>query len=73
MKRALAIVIGDFRLTFGEPQTVLFETANRLNDRPIGMKSGVDIEMSSYLCPNDLLLGRTNNKDLPGTMMQAQY
>lgn len=62
MKRALTITIGDSRLTFGELQTVLFEIANLLNDRTIGMKPGIDVEMGSYLSPNDLLLGRTNNK-----------
>ncbi|XP_045119659.1 uncharacterized protein LOC123509433 [Portunus trituberculatus] len=70
VKRALAIAIGDSRLTFGELQTVLFETANLLNDRPIGMKPGIDVEMGLYLCPNDLLLGRTNNSAPAGTMMQ---
>lgn len=37
------------------------------------MKPGIDVEMGSYLCPNDLLLGRTNNKTPTGTMMQEQY
>lgn len=70
VKRALAIAIGDSKLTFGELQTVLFETANLLNNRPIGMKPGVDIEMGSYLCPNDLLLGRNNNGVPAGKMLE---
>ena len=30
-----------------------------MNQRPIGIKPGNDIELGKYLCPNDLLLGRT--------------
>lgn len=59
VKRAIAI--DDPKLTFGELQTVLFETANLLNDRLIDLKPGVDVEMGSYLWPNDLLLGRKNH------------
>ena len=62
VKRSLIIAIGESKLTFGELQTVLFEVANLLNERPIGTKPGVDIELGSYLCPNDLLLGRTSIK-----------
>ena len=62
IKRALQISIGDSKFTFGEMQTILFEVANLLNERPIGIKPGVDIELGSYLCPNDLLLGRTSVK-----------
>ena len=70
VKRALTIAIGDSKLTFAELQTVLFKTANLLNDRPIGMKPGVDVEMGSYLCPNDLLLGRNNNVVPTGNMLK---
>ena len=59
VKRALTISIGDNILTFGELQTVLFEVANLLNERPIGHKPGADPLHGSYLSPNDLL-GRTN-------------
>lgn len=65
VKRAIAIAIGDSKLTFGEFQTVLFEVANLLNERPIGMKPGGDVELGSYLCPNELLLGRASVK-VPG-------
>ena len=43
-------------------QTALFEVASLLNERPIGVKPGSDIDNGRYLCPNDLLLGRTNNR-----------
>ena len=67
VKRSLQISIGDSRFTFGELQTILFEIANLLNERPIGIKPGVDIELGSYLCPNDLLLGRTSIRAPIGT------
>ncbi|XP_043234175.1 uncharacterized protein LOC122387784 isoform X1 [Amphibalanus amphitrite] len=59
IKRALAIAVGDSKLTFSELQTVLFEVANILNQRPIGRKPGADPLSGAYLSPNDLLLGRT--------------
>ena len=59
IKRAITIAVGDSVLTFGELQTVLFEAANLLNERPIGRKPGADPTAGVYLSPNDLLLGRT--------------
>ena len=58
VKRALVRVIGDSVLTFSELQTVLFEVSNLLNERPIGIKPGTNIDLGTYLCPNDLILGR---------------
>lgn len=60
VKRCLVQCIGTNQLTFSELQTVCFNTANTLNERPIGMKT-TDANDGSYLCPNDLLLGRTGN------------
>jgi hypothetical protein len=40
--------------TFSELQTVMFEVANLLNERPIGTKE-TDHNEGSYLCPNDLI------------------
>ncbi|XP_045115478.1 uncharacterized protein LOC123507035 [Portunus trituberculatus] len=65
VKRALAYSIGDRVLQFGELQTVFFEVANLINERPIGAKPGCDINLGTYLSPNDLLLGRTCNKAPP--------
>ena len=59
VKRALTMAIGDNILSFGELQTVVFEVANLLNERPIGRKPGADPTAGCYLSPNDLLLGRT--------------
>ena len=57
-KQNLSSSIGHNVLTFSELQTVLFEIANLLNERPIGVKSNDPSE--HYLRPNDLLLGRAS-------------
>lgn len=69
MKRLLGISVGENVLSFGELQTVLFEVANLLNERPIGMKPGYDLNLGAYLCPNDLLLGRASNRVPSGPMI----
>ncbi len=61
------MAVGDSTLTFGELQTALFEVANLTNERPIGIKPGTDLDLGSYLCPNDLILGRTSIKVPSGT------
>lgn len=59
VKRCIQISVGENVLSYGELQTVMFEIANLINERPIGMKPGCDIDRGSYLSPNDLLLGRS--------------
>ncbi|XP_071177843.1 uncharacterized protein [Mytilus edulis] len=59
VKKCLDVAIGDSVMTFSELQTVLFETANVLNERPIGTNN-CDPNEGTYLCPNDLLLGRAS-------------
>lgn len=59
--------VGDSILTFGELQMALFEVANLTNERPIGIKPGTDLDLGSYLCPNDLILGRTSINVPSGT------
>ena len=61
IKRCLHVIIGNQKLSFSELQTVLFEVGNIVNERPIGKMPSTP-EDGSYLCPNDLLLGRTFNK-----------
>ena len=61
MKRALNAAIGQNILQFSELQTCLFEAAELVNERPIGVHPSSP-EEGVYLCPNDLLLGRTTNK-----------
>ncbi|XP_068245286.1 uncharacterized protein [Palaemon carinicauda] len=62
VKRSLSMLIGTTILTFSDLQTTFFEIAKLMNERPIGIKPGMDVELGTYLCPNDLLLGRASNK-----------
>ena len=59
-KIALKIAIGEQVLTPFELYTCLLEVANLLNQRPIGRVSN-DPDDGSYLCPNDILLGRASS------------
>ena len=59
-KLAIRRAIGEQSLTPMELQTVLFETANLINQRPIGRIPN-DPDDDHYLCSNDLLLGRASN------------
>lgn len=61
VKRAIEFSVGENALTFSELQTVLFEIANLLNERPIG-RHPTSPEDGAYLCPNDLLLGRATSR-----------
>ena len=58
-KSALKHAIGEQVLTALELQTVLFEVANLVNERPIGRVSN-DPDDGAYVCPNDILLGRAS-------------
>ena len=59
VKRSLARIIGESVVSFGELQSVMYEVANVLNERPIGFKPGEDFDEGTVLRPNDLLLGRS--------------
>ena len=61
VKKSIYHAIGEQKLTFGEMQTVLYESANIVNERPIGA-TPTTIDDGIYLCPNDMLLGRSSNK-----------
>ena len=69
-KRMLMLSLGSEILTILELQTVFFEVANLLNQRPIGVKIN-DPDQGSYLCPNDLLLGRATSAAPSGFMERA--
>ena len=60
VKRALNASIGDHVLTSSELQTVMFEAAQLVNQRPIGSHP-TSPEDGTYLTPNDLMLGRASN------------
>ena len=57
-KRALTASIGDNILKPLELQTCMFEAAQLVNQRPIG-NHPTDPSDGVYMCPNDLLLGRS--------------
>ena len=61
VKRAIEFSVGENALTFSELQSVLFEIANLLIERPIG-RHLTSPEDGTYLCPNDLLLGRATSR-----------
>ena len=61
VKRCLKVAVGKQVLTFSEIQTLLFEVANLVNERPIG-RHPTSVEDGAYLSPNDLLLGRASSK-----------
>ena len=61
VKKAISHTVGDCRLTFNELQTIFFECANLVNERPIGIKQSKEQDFV-YLCPNDILLGRSTSK-----------
>ena len=58
VKRCLMLTIGTNILNFQELQTVFYECANIMNERPIGIKT----TDHTYFCPNQLLLGRSSVK-----------
>ena len=61
VKRALNAAVGDSAMQYSELQTVVFEAAQLVNERPIGLHP-THPEEGTYLCPNDLLLGRASSK-----------
>ena len=58
-KLALKKAIGEHVLTPFELYTYLLEVANLVNQRPIGRPTN-DPDDGTYLCPNDMLLGRSS-------------
>ena len=61
VKRALNAAIGDSIMGFSELQTCMLEAAQLVNQRPIGHLPTTPDD-GSYLCPNDLLLGRASSE-----------
>ena len=72
VKRCLTIAIGESVLTFSELQTTLYEVSDLLNERPIGIKPGTEPSLGKYLCPNDILLGRTLNRPPHGQFLDEE-
>ena len=68
-KKALNAAVGDQIMDFSELQTVMYEAAQIVNQRPIG-KHPTHPDDGSYLCPNDLLLGRSSPEVPQGPFKQ---
>ena len=66
VKKAMENILGSQVVSFSELLTIMYEIANLMNERPIGKKS-LDVEDGTYLCPNDMLLGRATSKIPSGT------
>ena len=61
IKKSIYHAIGSNRLTYMELQTILYESANLINERPVGV-TPTSVDDGSFLCPNDILLGQSTNK-----------
>ena len=70
-KRALKKAIGEQILSPFEFYTCLLEIANLINQRPIGRIPN-DPNDGSYLCPNDLLLGRASSTVPQGPFQETR-
>ena len=72
-KRNLTAAIGAQILSFSELQTVFAEVSQLMNQRPIGV-SPTNPDVGSYLCANDLLLGRATSHIPQGPFLErASY
>ena len=67
--KSLMKSIGSQVLTLNELNTLLAETAQLVNERPIGMKPNEQVD-SSYLSPNSLLLGKNSDRICAGPFLQ---
>ena len=63
--KSLLKSIGEQILSLNELNTLLAETSQLVNERPIGMKPNESVD-SSYLSPNSLLLGRNSDRICAG-------
>jgi hypothetical protein len=70
-KTALKHAIGEQILSALELQTVLFEVANLVNERPIGRSSSYPDD-GGYICPNDILLGRASSTVPQGPFQESR-
>ena len=68
-KKALNAAVGDEIMDFSELQTVMYEAAQIVSQRSIG-RHPTHPDDGSYLCPNDLLLGRASPEIQQGPFKQ---
>ena len=72
IKRALNVILAGKVCSFAEWQTVVYEAAQLVNQRPIGRKP-LTPDDGTYLCPNDLLLGRCTNDVPQGPFSESSH
>ena len=70
-KKALKKVVGDQTLTPFELCTYLQESENLVNQRPIGRAPNYPDD-GTYVCPNDVLLGRATSEVPQGPFKQTR-
>ncbi|XP_041453627.1 uncharacterized protein LOC121406824 [Lytechinus variegatus] len=70
-KISIKKAIGEQVLTPFELYTCFLEVANLMNERPIGRKCN-DPDDGNYLCPNDMLLGRSSRNIPQGPFKQTK-
>lgn len=70
-KRAIKKAIGDNKLTPFELYTCFLEIANLINQHPIGRVT-TDPNEGTYLCPNDILLGRASSEIPKGHLKRLE-
>jgi hypothetical protein len=71
VKSTIKGAIGDQVLMFFELQTVCFEAANLVNERPIGIHPTSPSD-DEYLSPNHLLLGRASERIPSGPFKETK-
>ena len=70
VKRSFKVSIGNKRLSAQEFQTACTEIANLMNERPLGIKPGLDSPIQ-LLTPNCLLIGRCTAKNPGGWLPET--
>ena len=71
VKKAITVAVGESVMTFSELQTVCYEAAKLVNERPIG-RHPTSPEDGTYVCPNDLLLGRSTSRVPSGPFRETR-
>ena len=69
VKHALNAAVGEQIMIFSEFQTVKYEAAQIINQRPIGTHPDSP-EYSTYLSPNDIILGRSSSHAPQGSFLE---
>ena len=73
IKMLIRVAVGESKLSLLEMQTVIFEAANLLNERPLGVSKKVQAdETYLILMPNCLLMRRATNRPISDVFMESK-